>query len=89
MVLPGIPVHTFQWEWAGIGIPFSIGVSHSAPGITRPITTDFIHGTLHILAIGEATFLVMDGVTIQDGVTIHAMDIHPTDMVERRSQKDS
>lgn len=80
MILISIPAPTFLWESAGGGIPFSIGVSHSAPGTARPITTDIIPGILGILGIGEVIIRAMDGVTIRamDGVPIQDGDIPPT-----------
>jgi hypothetical protein len=90
MILFIIPVHTFQLEWAGGGIPFSIGALRIVPGITRPFTTDIIPGILRIPVIGGVIFRDMDGATIRDGdITIHVTDIHPTDTVKRLSQKDS
>ena len=83
MVLPIIRAHTCRWELVGGGIPFYIGVSHTARGIilhitTRCLTTDII------LGIGEATIQAMEGVTIRVmGVaTIQATDIRPTDTGE-------
>ena len=81
---PIILVHTFRWGSDGIGIPFSIGVSHTAHGISLPIitlclTTDIILG---IPDIGEVTIQAIGGVTIPDigEVTIRAMDIPLTGM---------
>ena len=78
-----IPVHTSLWESAGGGIPFYIGVSLIARGITLPSTTCLITDiTMAIPGIGE---VITQGT---DGATIQAM-VHPTDTAKPLSRKDS
>ncbi len=79
MVLPIIRAHTCRWELVGGGIPFYIGVSHTARGIILHITTRCLITDI-ILGIGEATIQAMVEAIIQAmvGVTIRATDIRPT-----------
>ncbi len=71
MVLPIIRAHTCRWELVGGGIPFYIGVSHTARGIILHITTRCLT-TAIIQAMVEAIIQAMVEATIR------ATDIRPT-----------